>query len=398
MSFLRTLAVILVAAILLVAGLSRLPVSAQHGFIGLEFAPLTRAAFARTHQLAPHGALIAWIYPLGPADDAGLKAGEIVTKIDGVVVESAEQAADFVDAHKPGDRIELTVLDIASEDAKPKTIALVFLPGRPASTKIYTVRPPRTLAREGDFGPSMAANASWSARIARGAVTPFPLQRFGGSTCSAFAPEGWRVARARPDGSEFVLVSAGGHVKAIYLRLPQPNAATLVLIGNEIAANFGMQPQLGSPRALDHGYYVLPFGTLNNYAGFALYRMSAGVLSLRIAGVPATEVEGLEPLAGAVVLSIDCRDDKAVAFDARRPTELPPTAVSAHCIANDHCDEADYAGAYNDHLHTGYVHSGDGETFLIDPRKDIWAMGPNGSGTYRQIGGTVEKLEPGRTN
>jgi hypothetical protein len=76
---------------------------------------------------------------------------------------------------------------------------------------------------------------------------------------------------------------------------------------------------------------------------------------------------------------------------------VPPTAVSARCVQGN-CDEGDLAGTYNEHLHTGYVHAQDGDNFLIDPRKDIWAMGPNGSGTYRQIGGTVEKLEPGRTN
>jgi hypothetical protein len=71
--------------------------------------------------------------------------------------------------------------------------------------------------------------------------------------------------------------------------------------------------------------------------------------------------------------------------------------VSERCIKND-CDETDFAGAYNAEMHTGYVHAANADNFLIDPRRDIWATGPNGPGTYRQVGGTLEKLEPGRTN
>ena len=395
MGSLRYIAVLLVAALLLAAGLSQAPRPAPHGFLGLEFAPLSRAAFARAPQLSPHGALIGWVYPLGPADIAGLKAGEVVTRIDGAVIESAEQAADMVDGKRPGARVELTVLDVASEDSKPKTIALVVLPGRPPSEKVYTVRPPRTLAREWDFGPTMAANASWSARIARGAVKPFPLKQYNSASCSAFAPDGWAIVRAKPDGSDFGLASAGRHVKAIYVRSTAARSTDpLAFVEGTLSSIFGQRPQLGSPRALEQGLFIVQFGTLNNYAGFVLYRADGDSLSLRIAGVPATEVEGLQPLAGAVLLSMRCI---GVPSAFRLDAAVPPTAVSARCLQGT-CDEGDLAGAYNERLHTGYVHAQNGDNFLIDPRKDIWAMGPNGSGTYRQIGGSVEKLDPGRTN
>ncbi len=393
MSFLRTLAVILLAAVLLALGLSRAP-QPSHGFVGLEFAPLTRTAFARAPQLAPHGALIAYVDPLGPADTAGLKAGEIVTKIGDAPVESAAQAADLVDAHKAGDRLELTVLDITTEDSKPRTIALIVLPGRPPSTKVYTVRPVRTLAREWDFGPAMAANAYWSPRIARGPVKPFPLKLFVSRSCSALAPDGWMIARDKPDGSEFGLQSAGHHVKAIYLRLALPRGDPLALLASELSTIFGQRPQLGTPLALAKDFFIVQYGTLNNYAGFAIYRRNGSEVSLRIAVVPATEVEGLQPLAGAVLLSMRCA---GVPGGMNLDPDVRETAVSAKCIAGQ-CDEGDVAGAYNDRLHTGYVHSDSGDNFLIDPRKDIWVMGPNGPGTYRQIGGAVEKLDPGRTN
>jgi hypothetical protein len=224
-------------------------------------------------------------------------------------------------------------------------------------------------------------------------VKPFPLKLFRTESCSAFAPDGWAIVRAKPDGSDFGLASAGRHVKAIYLRVPA-RSDPLALVGATLTSIFGQHPQLGTPRALGQGLFIVQFGTLNNYAGFVLYRADAGVARIRIAGVPATEVEGLQPLAGAVLLSMRCTGmPDGLSLD----DTVPPSAVSTRCLQG-HCDEGDLAGAYNENLHTGYVHAGDGENFLIDPRKDIWAMGPSGSGTYRQIGGTVEKLDPGRTN
>jgi hypothetical protein len=72
------------------------------------------------------------------------------------------------------------------------------------------------------------------------------------------------------------------------------------------------------------------------------------------------------------------------------------TAVSAKCLQGT-CDEGDLAGLYNSELRMGYVHSAKGENFLIDPRIS-WQTGPAGAGYYRQVGGEVEKLAPGRTN
>ena len=36
--------------------------------------------------------------------------------------------------------------------------------------------------------------------------------------------------------------------------------------------------------------------------------------------------------------------------------------------------------------------------FLVNPRNDFWQNGAEGPGFYRQLGGTNEKLEPGRIN
>ncbi|MFE9446950.1 trypsin-like peptidase domain-containing protein [Streptomyces sp. NPDC006739] len=45
----------------------------------------------------------------GPGDTAGLKAGDVITEVDGVGVHSAEELIVRTRAHRPGDRLRLTV-------------------------------------------------------------------------------------------------------------------------------------------------------------------------------------------------------------------------------------------------------------------------------------------------
>ena len=58
----------------------------------------------------------------GPGDKAGIKAGDVITAVDGRRVHSGEELIVRTRAHRPGDRLELTVL----RDGKEKRISLVL--------------------------------------------------------------------------------------------------------------------------------------------------------------------------------------------------------------------------------------------------------------------------------
>jgi len=58
----------------------------------------------------------------GPGDKAGIKAGDIITGVDGQRVHSGEELIVKTRAHRPGDRLELTV----RRDGKEKQISLVL--------------------------------------------------------------------------------------------------------------------------------------------------------------------------------------------------------------------------------------------------------------------------------
>src|SRR5882724_7207868 len=65
------------------------------GFSGLQFAPLTPAAAARTPLLKRGGAQIAAVMDASPADKAKIQPGEVVATIDGTPITSARQASDL---------------------------------------------------------------------------------------------------------------------------------------------------------------------------------------------------------------------------------------------------------------------------------------------------------------
>jgi putative serine protease PepD len=63
---------------------------------------------ATTDATGNAGAQIATVAPGSPADQSGLKAGDVVTAVDGQSVTSAAQLAQQVRAHQPGDQVTVT--------------------------------------------------------------------------------------------------------------------------------------------------------------------------------------------------------------------------------------------------------------------------------------------------
>lgn len=58
----------------------------------------------------------------GPGDKAGIKPGDVITEVDGVRVHSGEELIVRTRAHRPGDRLELTVV----RDGRQRTVTLVL--------------------------------------------------------------------------------------------------------------------------------------------------------------------------------------------------------------------------------------------------------------------------------
>ncbi|MER3464860.1 MAG: hypothetical protein C4329_11055 [Chitinophagaceae bacterium] len=62
------------------------------------------------------GAKVSTITKNSSAEKAGLKKGDVITRIDGKKVEDAEDVSEIVRAHKPGDKISITYLRDGKEE------------------------------------------------------------------------------------------------------------------------------------------------------------------------------------------------------------------------------------------------------------------------------------------
>src|ERR1700710_548853 len=95
------------------------------GFSGLQFAPLTPAAAARTPLLRRGGALVQLVVSDSPAEKARIQQGKVVEEIDGTPITSARQASDMIRARRADDHITLTLYDITQGDVHPEQVSLV---------------------------------------------------------------------------------------------------------------------------------------------------------------------------------------------------------------------------------------------------------------------------------
>jgi serine protease Do len=57
----------------------------------------------------PRGAEVQEVIPGSPAEEAGLRVGDLIRKVDGRAVNSSQPLADVLSAYRPGDRVVLTV-------------------------------------------------------------------------------------------------------------------------------------------------------------------------------------------------------------------------------------------------------------------------------------------------
>jgi S1-C subfamily serine protease len=84
----------------------------QHAYLGLQ----TTAAQSGS------GAQIADATAGGPADRAGLQAGDVVTKVDGKAISTPDDVAAAIAADKPGDKVEVQVQRGGSEHSVEVTL------------------------------------------------------------------------------------------------------------------------------------------------------------------------------------------------------------------------------------------------------------------------------------
>jgi putative serine protease PepD len=91
---------------------------ANHPVIGLAAHPVQGAG-----DTSPHGLLVTVVTPHGPAEQAGLRAGDLITEIDGERASSADQLVLATLTRAPGDTLAITIQRDGSSRSLDITLA-----------------------------------------------------------------------------------------------------------------------------------------------------------------------------------------------------------------------------------------------------------------------------------
>jgi membrane-associated protease RseP (regulator of RpoE activity) len=83
---------------------------ADRPFLGVSFQIITEELAEREDLPADQGAWITEVVPGSPADEAGLRVGDIIHAVNGQAVNDDHPLPELIIAHRPGDRIELQIL------------------------------------------------------------------------------------------------------------------------------------------------------------------------------------------------------------------------------------------------------------------------------------------------
>ncbi len=94
--------------------------SATHPVIGITLDMAYSGDGARVAAKGSDGG--SPVTPGGPGAEAGIRAGDVITAVDGRRVHSGEELIVKTRAHRPGDRLELTL----ERDGKETHVSLVL--------------------------------------------------------------------------------------------------------------------------------------------------------------------------------------------------------------------------------------------------------------------------------
>jgi serine protease Do len=118
------------------------------GSIGVQFQASLNPAVQRVYGFKS-GVLVNQVTPKGPADQAGLKAGDIITTVDGKPIKDGDALVTDIAARKPGSTVHLGYVRSGQTSTATLTIA--------DRAKLYAAQPS---SENGQNGPESAPNAS----------------------------------------------------------------------------------------------------------------------------------------------------------------------------------------------------------------------------------------------
>ncbi|HTP08278.1 MAG TPA: PDZ domain-containing protein [Anaerolineae bacterium] len=125
--------------------------STDGAYLGVEFELLTPDVAAQENMTGTTGALIKTVVADSPAAKAGLKAGDVISAVDGKAINETNNLSTVVLGHKSGDEITLTIVKGTANGPTDQHDVKITLATRPAQPQFQMPQPgvPSPDSREG---------------------------------------------------------------------------------------------------------------------------------------------------------------------------------------------------------------------------------------------------------
>jgi serine protease Do len=194
------------------------------GYLGVQIQPLSKDLADSLGLSSQAGALVASAQDGTPAAKVGLKAGDVITAVNGEPVANARELSRKIAGLKPGTRIELGYV----RDGKPQTasVELGVLPNdKAARSDTFESSGPQLGLRlaPSDEGVEVVAVDPSSPAAAKGLEAGDVIREVGGQTVSKPADVRTGLEIAKKEGKKAVLfrVKSGEGTRFVAIAMPQ---------------------------------------------------------------------------------------------------------------------------------------------------------------------------------
>jgi serine protease Do len=207
----------------------------SRGYLGVNIQPVTDAIAESLSMKTAEGAIVDQVLPGTPAADAGLKSGDVITKLDGKDVHDAGDLSLRVAGFKPGAKVQLTYM----RDGAEKTVEVTLAPqkneteakadnangqGSDATPALGLQLAPAGQAGAGDKGVAIAGVDPNGAAAAEGLTAGDVILDVAGKPVSTPQEVKSQVASARSQGKKAVLMRIQTAEGDRYVAVPFPKA------------------------------------------------------------------------------------------------------------------------------------------------------------------------------
>jgi serine protease Do len=200
------------------------------GYLGVNIQPVTPEMAESMGMKTDKGAIVAEAMSGTPAAEAGLKAGDVITKLNGQVVADASDLTRRIGSFKPNDKVELTYLrngdektaEITLADQKNETVAKAD--GSQAKEQGATLGIQIAPAKDGDKGVAIVGVDPNGTAAEQGLAAGDVILDVAGKPVSSPADVKSGIDSAKSQGKKAVLMRIQTADGARFVAVPFPKA------------------------------------------------------------------------------------------------------------------------------------------------------------------------------